>query len=91
MATLLKAKARAIRVVIVSIIIALMIVESSGARLSPAAGFSTTPEKIDARRITLREVQVKIFGNYQRRLARIGATGATTQRVAPGGPDSQHH
>ncbi|KAE8124738.1 hypothetical protein FH972_019595 [Carpinus fangiana] len=52
--------------------------------LSP--GSSRMPRKID-RSIMLREMQVKIFHYYQRRMM----LGAATQRVSPGGPDSQHH
>jgi hypothetical protein len=66
-------------------IIALLIVGVSEAHLlSP--GSSRMPRKID-RSIMLREMQVKIFHYYQSRMM----LGAATQRLSPGGPDSQHH
>lgn len=74
---------KAIRVVI---IIVLLIVGASEARLiSP--GFSRMPRNID-KSIMLRELQVKIFQYYYQRRMMLGAA---TQRVSPGGPDSQHH
>ncbi len=79
---------KGIRVVMLSLIIALLINgEILEARFSPA-GFSTMPEEKIDRRIVLRELQENIFDYYQRRLMMLGAS---TQRVSPGGPDSQHH
>ena len=81
MGTLLKAK-----VEILSLIIVLMIVTSSEARLSH--GFSIVPKKIGKppilRELQYHELKIKYYG---RRLMQ----GAGTQRVAPGGPDGQHH
>ncbi|KAK7838952.1 hypothetical protein CFP56_018908 [Quercus suber] len=82
MGTLLKAK-----VEILSLIIVLMIVTSSEARLSHA--FSIVPKKIGKpppilRKLQYHELKIKY---YRRRLMQ----GAGTQRVAPGGPDGQHH
>lgn len=79
--TLLKAK-----VEILSLIIVLMTVTSSEAHLSH--GFSVIPKKIGNPPILL-ELQYHVLKiKYYRRML---MQGAGTQRVAPGGPDGQHH
>ncbi|KAG2681761.1 hypothetical protein I3843_11G159200 [Carya illinoinensis] len=82
MATLLKGTYRLGMLPMIFIVL-IMSVGSSKARISPV--FSTMPKKND-NHIILHELELQIQ-YFQRRLIQ----NAGTQRVAPGGPDSQHH